>query len=302
MHNEMKFVDEGTATHQRLDMRTELQREYQKRPKRFVHSVFKDNKPWPTSTNIWCHHCCHPFTTMPLPLISRYDYERKICIGYGIFCSANCGRAYAREHKPLSWARSMIEYSLVLYESFGIPPSESSRPAWPKEMLINFGGTKTIEQFRDKAQIPRVMRVETVSFAMQNTTIVEICQDQFDGVTVGGLAPDTSEKDLLSALSAKVIDRHRGKAETTKFDGHMSDDDDDGEHDDIEVSLPKTKVKMQSAGQNPGKEQLSISVLESFMANLKAFGGDIEQTKAAMLSPGAIIPSSSSSSSSSSAS
>ena len=263
------FVDEGTAIHRTVDMRTELQREYQDRPARFIHSTFKTGAPWPRTTDIWCWHCAHSFTTMPVPLVSRYDHERRLPICYGIFCSPNCARAYAREHKPLSWTRTMIYYSLVLHKSFGINPSLSSRPAWPKERLKVFGGDLSIEEFREGFTLPTVMRVETVSFAMQNTSIIEICPDQFLGVSVGA-NPEVGEKELLGSLAKTVIDRHR----TTQLDAVSTvsaapsrSESIAGNEDGIMETMGETQ------------EILSVSVLESFFKNHEACGGDVDLAK-----------------------
>jgi hypothetical protein len=215
MAADLIFIDNPAALTTTSDMRSTLERQYEDTPNRFEHDVFEQDRPWPRTTDLWCMHCCHPFTTMPVPLISRYDHERCKPVGFGIFCSPQCGRAYAIEHKPLSWSRVMIYYSLVLRNSFGIDPEDCQRPAWPRARLRVFGGDLSIEEFRAGFKTPTVQRVETVSFCMQNTTVVDISSDQLTGVSVGNLEAQAVPNDLLGALASSVINKYRKEVDSS---------------------------------------------------------------------------------------
>eukprot|EP00891_Asterochloris_glomerata_P005764 jgi/Astpho2/5764/fgenesh1_pg.00080_%23_28_t len=58
--------------------------------------VIKDGEsvreePWPERSSVWCWHCCHPFTTVPL------TYPLRECRGVftcqGVYCSWHCMKA-----------------------------------------------------------------------------------------------------------------------------------------------------------------------------------------------------------------
>ena len=146
-------------------------------PMRIDHPLYENNKPWPRKTNVVCWHDCHPFDGMPVPFVSRYCHETKQVVCFGNFCSPNCARAYAIEHKPLSYQHVLVYYTYILTKSFGIPPEDCSAIANPRECLVMFGGTQSIHEFRKEFSFPRRFRVDEVSFKIQNLSICEVLPD-----------------------------------------------------------------------------------------------------------------------------
>jgi len=218
---------------------------------------------------------------MPVPLVSRYDHDRRLPVGFGNFCSPNCARAYAIEHRPLSWSQAMCFYSVILRDSFGISPEDSTRPAYPKERLSVFGGDLSIEEFRAGFSTPTVLRVESVTFCMQNLSLVEVSPDQGRGVSVGMAengdeeAEDGKEHGRLQALAACVISKARKKQqdkqdkdEKDQVLGALEDSDEDGEV---------------SASHGSSRHENGASILAAFVQNLRAFKGDEKATRAAMM-------------------
>lgn len=256
MAAEMKFVRPEDAKTSVIDMRSELRREYDTRPKRITHHLVPKGQPWPKKTKIHCFHDCHPFDTMPVPLIVRYDHQRRMAVGFGFFCSPNCGRAYALDHSPIAHNQAMVWYSRVLEDNFGIPVSASTRPAPPKECLKIFGGDKTIEEYRASFLTPTIKRLETVSFAMQGATIMEIAPEIFEGVSVGA-DPEAEPEVMLGALASRMIKRHK-----TKHDREMmvvSAQEEEEEEEEQKEEEPKPKA-------------LSMSALEQFIETMRAMG------------------------------
>ena len=103
-----------------------------------------------------CWWCCHPYETETV----QYPYKlfKGNILTTGQFCSWNCVKAYAINKNNLN---SMDLITLLKKKTNGkVTPTE---PAPCRESLIQFGGTLTIEEFRQaadlgiKALIPGVM-------------------------------------------------------------------------------------------------------------------------------------------------
>lgn len=129
---------------------------------------------WPKETNIHCWHCCHPFEGMPFAVPNRYYPKTQEFSVTGCFCSIHCAMAYIRIHNPRN------QYLLrFMYLSMIAPPSAKRagelakiqiNPAPPRETLIEFGGTKTIEEFRKSfenkyeiTKLPLIMTIQQVT-------------------------------------------------------------------------------------------------------------------------------------------
>ena len=307
----MELIEDPTVECVESDMRTTLQRQFDSQPVKIDHNLYKPNQPWPLQTKVWCSHCAHPFTNMPLPLVARYDHDRRQAVCFGNFCSANCGRAYALDHRPLSWAQAMLWYTKVLSECFGIPAETSGRPAWPKERLRAFGGDLSIEEFRAGFSTPLVLRVENVTFCMQNLSLVEVSCAQASGISVGKqeISQGTSETDhseqtRLQALARQVISKKRSAPASTGSNqiAHIANFD-AYEGDTKETTAETTRfggkadacaidfVDMQdyAAMQAKGKDdpQLSSpSILATFLENLRMYKGNEQEARKAMMDVG----------------
>lgn len=104
-----------------------------------------NREKWPTTTDIYCMWCCHPFETMPCALPEKMLNDKFYV--FGNFCSFNCAAAYNFNENPYNvWER----YSLLnlmytkLYETQDI----KIKLAPPRNTLKIFGGFMSIEEFR----------------------------------------------------------------------------------------------------------------------------------------------------------
>jgi hypothetical protein len=102
--------------------------------------------PWPQSTEIACLHDGHIFYTTPIPIVRRYDSNRGVYYVHGVFCSANCAKAYIIEHEPNITTQRMIDFNRMLRECFEI--KGLIKPAPPRTRIKLFGGPLSISQFR----------------------------------------------------------------------------------------------------------------------------------------------------------
>lgn len=115
---------------------------------------------WPTSTKSLCHNCCHTFDTVPVPLPYRYDEKRKIYMCNGLFCSWQCSKAFNMTTGNIHRGAVNMNISILAYRMWvkymgGIGKESLQRycnynidPSPNKNVLIAFGGTTTIEEFR----------------------------------------------------------------------------------------------------------------------------------------------------------
>lgn len=119
---------------------------------------------WPRKTETLCHHCCHKFDTVPVPLPMKFDPVRNIYHCRGNFCSWQCSKAYNLSVTPQrgqgnrNMNISLLAYRLwVKYKSKDCVEENkkilnfarfSIDPALHKEVLTVFGGSMTIEEYR----------------------------------------------------------------------------------------------------------------------------------------------------------
>ena len=127
---------------------------------------------WPISTSVWCHHCCHPFSSMPLGLPVKYDAKKRAFAVTGVFCSWECMKAFncfSGEHNHADCSMLIC----LLYKHITGGKMEHIGRAPPRWSLKVFGGPLTIEQFREQSKqfvtmtvaprmIPHCSRLEKV--------------------------------------------------------------------------------------------------------------------------------------------
>ncbi len=104
---------------------------------------------WPTDPDTWCWHCCHPCGATPLPMPVAYDAHRDRFTVRGAFCTWACMRAYIRDNVS-SHRSGMHAMHLAIFRKRCQPGRriEHTVPAPPRFMLAVFGGSMTIEEFR----------------------------------------------------------------------------------------------------------------------------------------------------------
>jgi hypothetical protein len=124
---------------------------------------------WPEKTDIWCHWCCHPFDTAPVPCPVKYDYITNKFDVKGVFCSWACSAAYSIDkYKSLN--------NLYILRKSIEGTETPINVAGPKVCLKVFGGYMSIEEFRAKSgekEIKKVYITNDVSFKPVNQYIFE---------------------------------------------------------------------------------------------------------------------------------
>lgn len=117
-------------------------------------------------TDLWCMHDCHPFKTIPCYLVEKY-YDG-IYYVFGNFCCVPCALSYniysikdsrisERERLTISFYKTMFKENTIF------------RNAGPRELLIPFGGNKTIEEFRQESLL---MDKEYITLIPQCTSLI----------------------------------------------------------------------------------------------------------------------------------
>lgn len=112
---------------------------------------------------MWCWWCCHGFDTTPLSMPYKYDDRRAIFKTEGHFCSWSCMKSYAIDTYGLTIGGRICGNIVMLrkkmYNQVG-----PVKLAPKRRSLKEFGGTMTIEEFRENqtldTEIPK--EVETV--------------------------------------------------------------------------------------------------------------------------------------------
>lgn len=137
-----------------------------------IDTVLNQRKKWPSTTNILCWNCCHPFSTIPIPSVERYDERRQIFLLKGIFCSWNCSMSYTMDN-----CKTTHNLYRLYREWTGERIGEIKR-APSKFVLEAFGGYMSIDKYRNitstniKILIPTSNRMDYV-----NQEIIEIKTD-----------------------------------------------------------------------------------------------------------------------------
>tara|TARA_B110001469_G_C9598897_1_gene297503 strand:+ start:68 stop:1153 length:1086 start_codon:yes stop_codon:yes gene_type:complete len=101
---------------------------------------------WPVRTDISCWWCCHSFESVPIGLPNKCVKSKFSVIG--CFCSFNCAAAYNNSmNDNHEWEReSLLKH---LQRKMCNMPAARIIPAPDKEVLMAFGGTVSISDYRD---------------------------------------------------------------------------------------------------------------------------------------------------------
>lgn len=111
-----------------------------------------EDPSYPSSTDGWCWHCCHPFRTRPLPMPIKYDDRRDVFHVMGTFCSWACMKAYNLD--STSYMKHVNANTITLFRKRCTGCLGGLRPAPPRVALKVFGGTMSIEEFRAACEKP----------------------------------------------------------------------------------------------------------------------------------------------------
>jgi hypothetical protein len=147
---------------------------------------------WPAHSHYACWHCCHKFNTSPVGiphLLINTDFH---C--YGNFCSYNCAKKYLRPRSEDDVAmlqtpndvfieddmgEKMQLLELLCHIESGSPLEEPIKTAPSRLTLSLFGGTKSIEEFRENFKSHKsyhVFRSPLVPISYQ----MEECSDKIE--------------------------------------------------------------------------------------------------------------------------
>ena len=104
-------------------------------------------KVLPKTTNIHCYWCRHSFSIPPIGAPVKKDGD--VYTVDGVFCSFNCSLAYIKSKNETDYLfnDSLRLLNILYYNLFSIKMEIYPAPSW--RMLIEYGGDKTIEEFRD---------------------------------------------------------------------------------------------------------------------------------------------------------
>lgn len=106
-------------------------------------TMLDTNKIKSTKTDICCWWCCYQFDTQPICAPVKYIPSKDIFKVIGCFCSFNCAKAHmlsikATDISLISFLQKKINGKYTKFEK-----------APPKEILKKFGGSVSINEYRD---------------------------------------------------------------------------------------------------------------------------------------------------------
>ena len=161
---------------------------------------------------MWCWWCCHPFESESLQLPYGYDDRRKRFSTLGNFCSWSCMKSYALDTYGLTKG-SIICGNISLMRKRMYNKLSSVKKAPNRYTLNVFGGTMTIEEFRENVDIDGVpvtkiesepVRENTVPFISNVKKMNEI-KNVDDGLVLKREKPLQRNQNSLEAALGIVI-------------------------------------------------------------------------------------------------
>jgi len=111
---------------------------------------------WPDKTNIKCWWCTLSFNTVPcfLPTRLKWQGDKKCYQVLGCFCSFNCAMAYNLYALEQDQYEKMHKSTLIHSVYTHIHDEKNDQldilPAPPKEKMIAYGGTWTVDEYRER--------------------------------------------------------------------------------------------------------------------------------------------------------
>lgn len=104
----------------------------------------------------WCWWCCHPFESQVLHLPYKCDPLTRKFHTTGCFCSWGCMRAFALSEYSDAQGSAVCSYvSMMAKQTTGTRVLIKTAPS--RWALRVFGGTLSIEEFRDSVRDTRVI-------------------------------------------------------------------------------------------------------------------------------------------------
>lgn len=110
----------------------------------FINKFIKESQ-YPKSTDIKCWWCSYNFITVPCGI--PFNYTDGCYEVYGCFCSFNCSLAYLYKNNFDKKNEKLAYLALMYRKIFNEEPVYNPSP--PKELLCDYGGNMTIEEYRE---------------------------------------------------------------------------------------------------------------------------------------------------------
>ena len=111
--------------------------------------TFRESETWPQRSHCFCWWDSHPFTSVPIAIPTSYNSVNKTFKVMGCFCSFQCALAYKKYDRNLD----NVDTSLLYFFFNKITPNKINvtnlKPAPPRQMLNIFGGSLSIDQYRE---------------------------------------------------------------------------------------------------------------------------------------------------------
>lgn len=107
-----------------------------------------NNGNWVRQTNVKCWWCSYTFDNTPCGIPLEYCDDSKEYKQFGCFCSFNCSLAYIIKFiEDRKYEKSALLH-MMFQKIFG--RTERISPAFPREILKDYGGILNIDEYREK--------------------------------------------------------------------------------------------------------------------------------------------------------
>jgi hypothetical protein len=194
-------------------------------------------KDWPVKSSHCCYDCCHPFSSVPLPMIhTQLDMDKKtyhVCVNdfanpFPVFCSLNCLLGFIA-HSNLHQAKLNHNAKMMMFWQDYYFASPFKLEIKSRHSLKMFGGNLTIGeyrkdfcQFHDKrpirsvrvapvlrdidsilwpVQMPNVMTVNSPLVSLDDPTEAVPHQEEKEVKTSVMVAPSSSSNSTVDFIS-----------------------------------------------------------------------------------------------------
>jgi hypothetical protein len=183
------------------------------------HAIHITNDKWPSSSIYACMYCCHTFNTSPVGIPYCIINYKFMC--YGNFCSYNCAKRYLCPTRDDEDDMACIQtyndlyvgddhgeklqlLELLYHLETGAPIHQSIKPS-PKRLVLKlFGGTKTIEEYRESFDTNTTFHVFKTPIASIGYQIEECSDTLSDSKRV--LRNLSLDADILEKKREKLLD------------------------------------------------------------------------------------------------
>jgi len=136
-NNDKKTIDKLNLKIKKLNHKLEMLRPCKKK----ILNIYKTNY----NNNTKCWWCKYSFDSQPVGLPDNYFNNKFNLIG--CFCSFNCAKSYNIDLNDNKYLKRNNLLNYLYYKSYNEEKEIIPAPNW--KILKDFGGTITIEQFRD---------------------------------------------------------------------------------------------------------------------------------------------------------